>query len=77
MDPGQIEDPGNRADEMVVRDRRIEIKRVEKLPLVLIAPTHHGSPPQTLTLQQRNHCSPQPTTPFCNKIGQVRTSLQD
>ncbi|MDP1702245.1 MAG: hypothetical protein Q8L53_14970, partial [Aestuariivirga sp.] len=46
-----------------------QIKRIEQLALVLIAPPHHGPSPPSFPCEQRNHCSAANSNAFCNKIG--------
>jgi hypothetical protein len=45
-------------------------ERIEKLPLIVVQPPHHCAPLQNTVPKTRNHCSTQPSTDFCNKIGQ-------
>jgi hypothetical protein len=43
--PGQIQDPGDLAHQMIVRHNLIEAERIEQPSLVPIEPPHHHSPP--------------------------------
>jgi hypothetical protein len=42
--------------------------------LIPLQPTHHGPLPPLTASTSGNHCSQQPSTDFCNKIGTERTS---
>jgi hypothetical protein len=69
MHPTQIKNRSDLADPMIVRQRCIEIKRIEKLPLVVIELPHHGPLPSRIASQQRNNRAQQYSTDFHNKIG--------
>jgi hypothetical protein len=45
MDPRQIENRSDRANKVIVWHRLVETKRIEKLLLVSVVPTHHRPPP--------------------------------
>jgi hypothetical protein len=55
--PTQIENTVNLANQMIGWDHLVEIKRIEKLDLTTIPPTHHAPLPLTLVSSQRNHGS--------------------
>jgi hypothetical protein len=55
---------------LIDRHRVGKAERVEKLPLILVEPTHHHAPPQKTFLETPNHRSTPTSTDFCNKIGQ-------
>src|SRR5882757_5978364 len=73
--PLQIQHRRDLADRVIVRYRVSKAERIEKLPLILIEPTHHCASPQKTVLQTRNHRSTKTSTHFCNKICQDRTSV--
>jgi hypothetical protein len=41
MDPREIQNSGDLTDAVITRNHLIEAKRIKKLPLVLIKPSHH------------------------------------
>src|SRR5262245_36666013 len=67
--PGQIEHGGDLAHKVIARYHLVVPKPVEKLPLLVLQPPHHRSPPQRIVSERRNHRSQKPATGFCNKIG--------
>src|SRR5262245_56185596 len=73
MDPGQVEDGADLANQMIVRHHLIEAELVEQLPLVSIEPPHHRPSPSRIARGKRNHPRRRPSTDFCNKICQYRT----
>src|SRR5207302_41516 len=73
IDPAQIKyrsDPPNR---VILRDRIIKPKRIEKLFLLVVEPPHHAPLPSRIVPPQRNHRHQSSSTDFCNKIGTKRT----
>jgi hypothetical protein len=48
MNPRQIENRSNLANWVIVRNCLIKMKRIKQLPLVVIQPPHHRSPPQRI-----------------------------
>src|SRR5437868_438610 len=73
IDPFQIQHRRDLADRVIVRNGVSKAERVEKLPLILVEPTHHCPSPQKIVPQTRNHRSSYASTNFCNKIGTKRT----
>src|SRR6266436_7111102 len=69
IDPFQIQHRRDLADRVIVRNGVSKAERVEKLPLILVEPTHHCPSPQKIVPQTRNHRSSYASTNFCNKIG--------
>src|SRR5215211_4817425 len=74
IDPRQIEHRCSRTHLMIVRHHLFKAERIKELSLVLLQPTHHGSFPPLTASTSGNHCSRKPSTDFCNKIRQQRTS---
>src|ERR1700694_84925 len=73
IDPRQIEHSCNRAHLVIVRYHLFKAERIKQLPLIPLQPTHHGPLPPLTASTSGNHCSQQPSTDFCNKIGTKRT----
>src|SRR6266480_3223031 len=73
MDPRQIKDRSNLANEVIVRNNLIKLKLVKQLSLIVIQPPHHRPPPQQIVSGRRNHRSQRFSTDFCNKICQQRS----
>src|SRR5262249_21914909 len=73
MDPGQVEDGADLANQMIVRHHLIETDLVKQLPLVSIEPPHHRPSPSRIARGKRNHPRRRPSTDFCNKICHFRT----
>ena len=57
-------------DEVIVRNRLVEVKLIEQVPLALTAPTHHHPLPSPIARGNKNHARHRPSTDFCNTIGQ-------
>src|SRR5258708_6754060 len=74
VDPRQIEHRCNRAHLVIVRHHLFKAERIKQLLLIALQPPHHGLPPPPNPSTSENHCSRQPSTDFCNKIGTKRTS---
>src|SRR5918995_2859777 len=55
--PTQIENTVNLANQMIGWDYLVEIKRIEKLDLTTLPPTHHAPLPLMPVSNQRNHGS--------------------
>jgi hypothetical protein len=72
MGPRQINNRSDRANKVIVWHRFIETKRIEKLLLVSVVPTHHRPPPPLITSKPVNHGSRSTSTDFCNNIGPER-----
>jgi hypothetical protein len=45
VDPGQVEDGADLANQVIVRNHLTEAELVEQLPLISIEPPHHRPPP--------------------------------
>src|SRR5882762_9101739 len=73
IDPRQIEHRCNRPHLVIVRHHLFKAERIKQLLLIPLQPTHHGTFPPLTASPSRNHCSPQPSTDFCNKICQKLT----
>ena len=73
MDPRQIENRSDRPNKVIVWHRFIETKRIEKMFLVSVVPSHHRPLLALITSTPVNHGSQTTSTDFCNKIGQKRT----
>src|SRR5258706_11727176 len=69
VDPRQIEHRCNRAHLVIVRPPLLKPERIKQLLLIALQPPHHGLPPPPNPSTSENHCSRQPSTDFCNKIG--------
>jgi hypothetical protein len=69
IDPLQIQHRRDLANRVIVRNGVSKAERLEKLPLILVEPTHHCPSPQKIVPQTRNHRSSYASTNFCNKIG--------
>src|SRR5262249_52583899 len=65
--PGKVQHSGDLADVVIIGNHLIEAERIEKLPLVLVEPPHHRSPPQRIASERRNHRSRKPSTTFATK----------
>src|SRR5258706_342220 len=74
VDPRQIEHRCNRAHLVIVRHHLFKAERIKQLLLIALQPPHHGLPPPPNPSTSENHCSRQPSTDFCNKIGTKQTS---
>jgi hypothetical protein len=57
MHPTQIKNPVDLAHQMVAWDYLVEIKRIQKLDLTILPPTHYASLPLMSLSNQRNHGS--------------------
>jgi hypothetical protein len=68
--PRQIKNASNGAHQVIVRNHRFEVERIEQLPLILAYPPHHHAAPPTFVSVRQNHCSQATSNDFCNKIGQ-------
>jgi len=69
MDPRQVQDGINLADEVIARHHFVEVKLIEQVPLARATLTHHHPLLLPTALANRNHTSPLPSTDFCNTIG--------
>src|SRR5436190_24253529 len=76
IDPRQIEHRCNRTHLVIVRHHLFKAERIKQLSLILLQPTHHGPFPPLTASTSGNHCSRKPSTDFCNKICQERTSVE-
>ena len=74
VDPRQIEHRCYRTHLVIVRHHPFKAERIKQLCLILLQPTHHSPFPPLTASTSGNHCSRQPSTHFCNKIGTKRTS---
>ena len=54
---GLAQDRRNLPNQMIVRHDRIEVERIDELPLVLNAPSYHRMAPSMPASQRRNHGS--------------------
>src|SRR5712672_2282888 len=75
IDPRQIEHRCNRTHLVIVRHHLFKAERIKQLPLIPLQPTHHGPFPPLTASTSGNHCSRNPSTDFCNKIGTFETCL--
>src|SRR5580704_15839882 len=66
--PIKIENAVDLPNQMIRRHYLVEIKRVEKLTLAALSPSHHRSLPSRIAIQRRNHSAKLPSTDFCNTI---------
>src|ERR1700687_2663999 len=57
----------------MLRPHLFKAEQIKQLSLILLQPTHHGPFPPLTASTSGNHCSPQPSTDFCNKICQQET----
>jgi hypothetical protein len=73
VDPGQVQDGVDLADEVILRNRLVEVELIEQVPLALTASTHHHPLPSPIALANRNHARHRPSTDFCNSICQTQT----
>jgi hypothetical protein len=71
MDPGQVENASNRADEVIVRHRPSDSVNKSADPVVPSSPALADA----RISAGRNHCSQKPATDFCNKISQELIEL--
>src|SRR5262245_14641552 len=61
MDPRQVENRSDLANQVIVGNSLFKTKRVKQPTLVVIKPPHHRPPPR-IALERRNHCSQKPST---------------
>jgi hypothetical protein len=75
--PGKVQHSGYLADLVIIRNDFIEAERIEKLPLVPVAPPHHRSPPQRIASEATESPFAETINDFCNKICPSATSRGD
>src|SRR5262245_18099416 len=67
MDPRQVENRSDLANQGIVGNSLFNTKRVKQPTLVVIEPPHHRPTPPRIVSERRNHCSREPSTTFATK----------
>src|SRR5262249_35512073 len=74
MDPRQVENRSDLANQVIVGNSLFKTKRVKQPTLAAIEPPHHRPTPPRIVSERRNHCSRGPSTTFATKSAKRRHS---
>jgi len=66
--PAQLQNRGDLAQQMIVRDHIFEVELIEKTLLPTYRLTHHRRDPPVNPSQPRNHSNPSRTKHFFNRL---------
>src|SRR5262249_30298210 len=70
--PRQVEYRSYLANQVIVRNSLFKTKEKNRLPLVVIDPPHHPSPPQRIASKRPNHFARKPSITFATKSARRR-----
>jgi hypothetical protein len=75
MDPRQVENRSDLANQVIVGNSLFKTKRVKQPTLVVIEPPHHRPTPPRIASEATESLFARTINDFCNKIGTERTQV--